>query len=225
LNKYLAASVVILTSFILFGLLVSPRVNFNVINNNSPIIRIDSSAFSIINSSHSQALNQLMISLTKYGREVFWPIAIILLFVLGGWTGKKTAVVIALSMLLLIPLGVLAKDLVARPRPSIPKSDFLIPSDSEYAYPSGHAMIVSAGAAVALVMFTDTQKRLAISLALAAEAALVCLSRVYVGGHYPLDVIGGILLGIGVSFIFVGIGKHIESLMMPIMNKIVKVKR
>ena len=142
----MAASVVILTSFILFGVLVSPRVNFNVINNNSPIIRIDSSAFSIINSSHSQALNQLMISLTKYGREVFWPIAIILLFVLGGWTGKKTAVVIALSMLVLIPLGVLAKDIVARPRPSIPKSDFLIPSDSEYAYPSGHAMIVSAGA-------------------------------------------------------------------------------
>jgi undecaprenyl-diphosphatase len=225
LNKYLATSVVILTSFILFGVLVSPRVNFNVINNNSPIIRIDSSAFSIINSSHSQALNQLMISLTKYGREVFWPIAIILLFVLGGWTGMKTAVVIALSMLVLIPLGVLAKDIVARPRPAIPKSDFLFPSDSEYAYPSGHAVIVSAGAAVALMMFRDTQKRLTISLALSAEAALVCLSRVYVGGHYPLDVIGGILLGVGVSFIFVGIEKHIESLMMPIMNKIVKVKR
>jgi undecaprenyl-diphosphatase len=225
LNKYLAASVVILASFILFGVLVSPRVNFNVINNNSPIIRIDSSVFLVINSSHSQALNQLMISLTKYGREVFWPIAIILLFVLGGWTGKKTAVVIALSMLVLIQLGVLAKDIVARPRPSMPKSDFLIPSDSEYAYPSGHAMIVSAGAAVAITMFRDTQKRLAISLALAAEAALVCLSRVYVGGHYPLDVIGGILLGVGVSFIFVGIEKHIESLMMPIMNKIVKVKR
>lgn len=225
MNKYLAASVVILTSFILLGVLVSSRVNFNVVNNNSPIIRIDSSAFSIINSSHSQALNQLMISLSKYGREVFWPIAIILLFVLGGWTGKKTAVVIALSMLVLIPLGVLAKHIVARPRPSIPKSDFLIPSDSEYAYPSGHAMIVSAGAAVAIMMFSDTQKKLAISLALAAEAALVCLSRVYVGGHYPLDVIGGILLGVGVSFIFVGIEKHIKSLMMPIMNKIVKVKR
>ncbi|HET7284076.1 MAG TPA: phosphatase PAP2 family protein [Nitrososphaeraceae archaeon] len=225
MNKYLAASVVILTSFILFGVLVSPRVNLNVVNNNSPIIRIDSSAFSIINSSHSQALNQLMISLSKYGREVFWPIAIMLLFVLGGWTGKKTAVVIALSMLVLIPLGALAKDIVARPRPSIPKSDFLISSDYEFAYPSGHAMIVSAGAAVAIMMFRDTQKRLAISLALAAEAALVCLSRVYVGGHYPLDVIGGILLGVGVSFIFVGIEKHIESLMMPIMNKIVKVKR
>ena len=38
----------------------------------------------------------------------------------------------------------------------------------------------------------------------------------YVGGHYPLDVVGGILLGVGVSFIFVGIEKRIESLMMPI---------
>lgn len=225
MSKYFIASVVVLVLFLLFAVLVSPKVNFNSINNNSPIIKADSSAFLNINNSHSQALNQLMIALTKYGREVFWPIAIILLFLLGGWTGKKTAIVIALSMLVLIPLGVLTKDIVARPRPSIPKSDFLIAADSENAYPSGHALIVSAGAAASLALFKDSTKKLMVSLALAAEAALVCLSRVYVGGHYPLDVIGGILLGVGVSFIFVGIEKHIESFMIPIMNKIVKLKR
>lgn len=225
MSKYIIASVVVLILFLLFAVLVSPKVNFNSINNNSPIIKADSSAFLNINNSHSQALNQLMIALTKYGREVFWPMAIILLFLLGGWTGKKTAIVIAFSMLILIPLGVLTKDVIARPRPSIPKSDFLIPADSEYAFPSGHALIVSAGAAASLALFKDSTKKMMVSLALAAEAALVCLSRVYVGGHYPLDVIGGILLGVGVSFIFVGIEKHIESLMIPIMNKIVKLKR
>jgi undecaprenyl-diphosphatase len=163
-----------------------------------------------------------MVLLTNYGREVFWPVAIILLFVLGGWTGKKTAVVIALSMIVLVPIGVIAKDAVARPRPIIPKSDYLIAADSEFAFPSGHALIVSAGATVALLLFNNTPRKLVISIALTVEAALVCISRVYIGGHYPLDVVGGILLGVGVALIFVGIDKSIEAVITPLRKKILK---
>jgi membrane-associated phospholipid phosphatase len=163
-----------------------------------------------------------MVLLTNYGREVFWPVAIILLFVLGGWTGKKTAIVIAISMIVLVPIGVIAKDAVARPRPIIPKSDYLIAADSEFAFPSGHALIVSAGATVALLLFNNTPRRIVVSLALTIEAALVCISRVYVGGHYPLDIVGGILLGAGVSLIFVGIDKSIEALIMPLSKKILR---
>ena len=216
LNKYFVASVIILALFVLIAALVSPRVNLYV---NSPIAKSDSIAFLDVDNSHYYpAFNKLMIWLTEFGREVFWPIAIALLFIFGGWTGKKTALVIAISMLVLIPLGVLTKDIVARARPVIPKSDFLIASDKEYAYPSGHALIVSAGAAGALLLFRNTSRQLAVSIILAIEAALVCISRVYVGGHYPLDVVGGILLGVGVSLIFVGIEKRIESVMIPIKN-------
>ncbi len=63
----------------------------------------------------------------------------IFLFVLGGWTGKKTAVVIVISMLVLMPVGILAQDIVARPRPAFSKSDFLIASDKDYEFPSGYA--------------------------------------------------------------------------------------
>lgn len=216
LNKYFVASLFILALFVLIASLVSPRV---IPSANSTIAKSDSIAFLDVNSSHYYpALTILMIWLTQIGREVFWPIAIISLFIFGGWTGKKTAVVIAITMLVLIPLGALAKDIVARPRPVIPKSDFLIAADKEYAFPSGHALIVSAGAAGALLLFRDTPRKLVISIILSIEAALVCISRVYVGGHYPLDVIGGILLGVGVSLIFVGIEKRIESLMIPIKN-------
>jgi len=57
---------------------------------------------------------------------------------------------------------------------------------------------------------------------LAIEAALVCLSRIYVGGHYPLDIVGGILLGVGVSLIFIGADGRMESLMTAIVKKIIK---
>ena len=216
LNKYFVASVIVLCLFVLIAAILSPRVNPYI---TSSIAKSDIIAFLDVNNTHyNPTFNKLMIWLTQFGREVFWPISIIILFIFGGWTGKKTAVVIAISMLVLVPLGELAKDIVARTRPVIPKSDFLIAADNGYAFPSGHAVIVSAGAAGALFLFRNTSRQLAVSIILAIEAALVCLSRVYVGGHYPLDVVGGILLGVGVSLVFVGIEKRIESVMIPIKN-------
>ena len=67
-----------------------------------------------------------------------------------------------------------------------------------------------------MLLFNNTPRKLLISSLLAIEASLVCISRVYVGGHYPLDVVDGILLGVGVSLIFVGIDKSIEPLLIPV---------
>ena len=222
MNKYFGASFILLVSFLIIAILVTPKIGFNnITSHRSSIAKFDSLAFLDINNSHSSTFNQIMIWLTKFGREIFWPVAIVLLFILGGWTGKKTAVVIAISMLVLIPIGELAKDMVARPRPVIPQADFLIAADKEFSFPSGHALIVSAGAAGALLLFRNTSRQLIVSIILAIEAALVCLSRIYVGGHYPLDVIGGILLGVGVSLIFIGMQKQVESrLIKPMMNLI-----
>jgi undecaprenyl-diphosphatase len=216
--RYLLVSIIALTIFVILAVLVSPRVNGNF---NSPIIKQDNMAFLQINSSHYHALNEFMVLMSKYGREVVWSLAILLLFIFAGWTGKKTAVIMTLAMLLIVPIGTAAKDIVARPRPVIPNADFLTAADREYAFPSGHAMIVSAGAATVLALFRDSPKRLAISLALTVEAALVSFSRVYVGGHYPLDVIGGILLGVGISFIFIAEARYVEQLLMRI-KKVIK---
>jgi len=194
--------------FVVLAILVSPLVN-----SNPGLGASDTSAFLKVNDSHVNFLNKIMIWLTEYGREAFWIMTIILLFILGGILGKKTAVVLVLAFIVLIPIGFAAKEIVHRPHPAIPESDFLLAQDpNEYSYPSGHATIVSAGAAIALSLFRDSKRKLAISLALTAEAALVCISRVYVGGHYPLDVVGGILLGVGISFLFVGATKQVEKI-------------
>ncbi|HEV2193836.1 MAG TPA: phosphatase PAP2 family protein [Nitrosopumilaceae archaeon] len=193
--------------FLVLAILVSPLAN-----NNHTIIAKDTSAFLKVNNSHVTFLNKIMVWLTEYGREAFWIMTIILLFVFGGMVGKKTALVLVLAFIVIIPIGYAAKDLVQRERPSIPESDLIISKDSDYSYPSGHATIVSAGAAIALALFRDSKRKFAISLALAVEAALVCISRVYVGGHYPLDVVGGILLGVGIAFLFIGATKQVEKI-------------
>ncbi|MCL4435267.1 MAG: phosphatase PAP2 family protein [Thaumarchaeota archaeon] len=213
LNKYHLASIILLVSFIILSLLVSPRLG----QDNSPLVIQDQSAFLLVNNSHYPALDQPMILLTKYGRELVWPAATALIFVFGGRSGRRVAVIMAIAMLVSLPLGSVAKEIVARPRPTIPPSDFLIAAGSDFAFPSGHSLVVSAGAGVVLALFRGSSRRTAVSLALATEAALVCVSRVYVGGHYPLDVVGGVLLGLSIAFALTGFSKQIDSFLNRIM--------
>jgi membrane-associated phospholipid phosphatase len=215
LNKYLITSIVLLSVFIILAIFVSPKLNAG---SKDSISIVDNAFFQKIYNSHYLFLDQPMIFLTQYGREAFWILAISVLFVFGGPDGKKTAMVMSMSILVLMLIGNIAKDVVERPRPIIPDIGILIAADTEYAFPSGHAVIVSAGATAALALFRGTTKQLTVSLLLALEAALVCYSRIYVGGHYPLDVLGGILLGVGVTCLFLWRKTEIDLLNTRISN-------
>lgn len=150
-------------------------------------------------------VDNIMLMITLYGREIFWPIILIMLFIFGGKIGKKTAVIAAISMILLMPLVSVIKDVIDRPRPNVSGVETFPVSADTFSFPSGHATIVSAGLATVSIMFRGNMKRTILLVGLAFEAALVCFSRIYVGVHYPLDVVGGILLGTGSSFLLVGL--------------------
>jgi membrane-associated phospholipid phosphatase len=204
-------SIGVLTAFIIFALLVSPKLELGF---PKPLIEIDTKVFLQINKQHYAPLDQFMILVTQFGRELVWPIVIVVLFMFGGATGKKAALIMTLAMIVLIPIGMLSKEIVARPRPFIPDMDIILAADSQFAYPSGHSLIVVAGATVSVaVLFRNSfWKMKVVSIALAVEASIVCFSRIYVGAHYPLDVLGGILLGIGISLLFLSQTRRIENL-------------
>src|SRR5207245_11279301 len=148
-NKYYAASIIILALFVVLAVLVSPLAN-----SNPGIADKDTSAFLKVNDSHVSFLNKIMVWLTEYGREAFWIATIILLFILGGMTGKKTAIVLVLAFIVLIPIGFVAKEIVHRPHPTIPVSDFLLAQDpNKYYYTSVHATILSSDINIILLLF------------------------------------------------------------------------
>ena len=121
----------------------------------------------------------------------FWiALSVVLLFF------KKTrrAGITALLALLIGALitNVALKNLVARIRPYevIEDLHLLIEKQSDYSFPSGHTCASFAAGLVYLKMLPRRYGVAAILL-----AVLIAFSRLYVGVHYPTDILGGILVG------------------------------
>jgi undecaprenyl-diphosphatase len=81
-----------------------------------------------------------------------------------------------------------------RPRLSHPLPEPLLESPSTYSFPSGHATVSFACAAVLALAVPRLR------VPLFALAALISFSRVYVGVHYPFDVLAGAVLGLLLGF-------------------------
>jgi len=160
----------------------------------------------------SSVTTEIMNILSDFGREYFWIIVPILLFVFGGIDGRIVAVIILLSFMLVIPLTTLVKDLIDRDRPLVFYGASVNKLPVDESYPSGHASMVSAGAVTALSLLRKSPRQKLISILLVIEAGLVCLSRLYLGVHYPTDLIGGILLGSGVALLATSAHNMIERL-------------
>ena len=96
--------------------------------------------------------------------------------------------------------NVLLKPAVARPRPFtvIEELEVIGHRPETFSFPSGHAAEAFAGA-YALTQLYRRARWSSFTL-----ASLIALSRIYIGVHYPLDVIFGSLIGLGCSHFVVG---------------------
>ena len=113
--------------------------------------------------------------------------AILVLFVLAAATAGSEGV----------------KQLVHRPRP--PGGDTVVPG-VVYSYPSGHTLeaLTIFGILTIITWRSDVDRRIKVALLVFTIlfVAAVAVARVSINAHYPSDVLGGFLAGLGVLALF-----------------------
>lgn len=141
----------------------------------------------------------LALSIAGYAGLLWVGLAAVLAF----RTGRPVFLVTALTA-----AAVWAADLISlvlkttidrqRPYETITEIDPLLRAAVGNSFPSGHAATSFAGAVLLGHFFPRAFP------GLLGLAALVAISRVYIGVHYPLDVLGGAALGAAVGLTFLG---------------------
>ena len=142
-------------------------------------------------------LNKIMIFITSLGDGGFIWIAATIVLLIPKKT-RKAGIMSAVALLgsLLINNNII-KNLVQRPRPFVtfPDIQILIPTPSEFSFPSGHT---SSSFAAAAVFYRFLPKKLGVPSVILA--GLIGFSRLYVGVHYPTDVLAGVFMGVILSY-------------------------
>lgn len=158
------------------------------------MLGFDIQALQVLEVMRTDTLNAVFEGVTMMGEEM---IMILIVAVLYFAYDKHVAVKAFFITLVSISVNGIIKNCAKVPRPfALDHVSCVRPETATgYSFPSGHTQIFATWTMVLSVHF---RKILWGTVALAA-IALVALSRVYLGAHYPSDVIVGALLGIAIG--------------------------
>ena len=130
-----------------------------------------------------------------------FTLVLILLGVWVLWRERKAGIVFLIFLGLTVTItdqstNRLMKEFIGRIRPCavLEHVRMLTDCNTSYSFPSAHAVNIFAGA------FFMSQAFRRLAPVFYVIAAVVAYSRVYIGVHYPLDVIGGAAIGLLIAW-------------------------
>jgi undecaprenyl-diphosphatase len=162
---------------------------------------IDLSIFYFINHTLSTGILDKFFSIIT--NVTNWYIAYIILlgisFFKGGTKGKVAAIGVIILILVSDQTGYhILKEITHRLRPCNALTDVFTPlgCTGSYSFPSNHALNNFAAATFYYRLYPGLKWVLFIT------ASLISISRVYLGLHYPSDILGGAILGFFFGYVF-----------------------
>jgi undecaprenyl-diphosphatase len=156
--------------------------------------------------------NFIMPLITNIGLYILWFGICVILAIFGGEKGRNVALILLIAILIGHFLSDALKYIFARPRPFIILTGVhQLATAHNYSFPSGHATEVFIGCII-------LGKKYGPLLLFILLAVLVSFSRVYIGVHYPGDVLAGALLGVTISVLVL----HFEEDILKLKNRLVQ---
>ena len=171
---------------------------------------IDFKLLIVLNQKISNNLFDLIMPIIT--NEDYWRIPILCLIIyLLFFSQKKGKIVL---FLLIISLGIndyfcasIIKPNISRLRPShefLEYINLLVPRGGKWSMPSNHASNMFVLATIISTFYSKTKAGIFLI------AILVSFSRVYVGVHYPMDVIVGAAIGTTIAIIIISLWSFIK---------------
>lgn len=178
---------------ILFSLVVFLKIGEDVLGKET--ISFDSTIIHFIYAFRSPLMTTVMRAITFLGGGLFIGSAIVVTIVLLVRKHAKDALIFSFILFFGINLNLLLKALFQRPRP-----EFMpLIHESSYSFPSGHSMnsfVFYMSLSYFIFRKTNSRRlRLILSLLSGLLVLFIGISRVYLGVHYPSDVLAGFIAG------------------------------
>ncbi|WP_405098787.1 phosphatase PAP2 family protein [Oceanobacillus sp. FSL H7-0719] len=191
--------------FLFFGV-----VSFGVFTESDHIEKIDLMIIEAIQANITDAKTTLFSIFTEIGNIrliIALTIAFVIFFFIKRW--YVAGLWLGGTILCFAAIGTkLIKLVIDRTRPDILP---LIEKTTE-SFPSGHAtsaaMFYGMLGLVLILMVKKYWKKAVIGLAVLLLIGFIMITRVYLGVHFPTDVIGGFLYGMATAFISVGVYQY-----------------
>jgi membrane-associated phospholipid phosphatase len=150
-----------------------------------PVRMFNVPLFSLLNGSHTPLTDELWLCFTTLGDGLLVAVIVGAFLVVNPRVTVLGLLILALSNVAVHSLKMGFP--LPRPAAALASVHIIGPVLKAGSFPSGHtAAGMSAGLAIA--HFAPSKKAAAVALAM---AALVSLSRIFVGAHFPIDVLGG----------------------------------
>lgn len=194
LAAYLTASVLVAVAASAFFVAFSSLVSFGFTQ------AIDEAILRFFESHRTELLNTVMLELTALGAGPTLVMIVGVASVFLWLTKHKWSVYILLMGVVLGQVGnAILKGHFERPRPSVVE---FVTDVHSLSFPSGHAMssMVVYGSVCYLVARLETTRRLRLITWIFAGLVILTIgvSRMYLGVHYPSDILAGYLGGLAV---------------------------